>query len=117
MIASVSAVANIEPWPPRAWSPWPWVTSARALGSPGSTQASAGFMYMPSGKGSIQEPRRAIGSYMEKGSAPAKARRRGQERKEREHGPGWTELVDHDDRGAADPGRRPALGAASQPQG
>src|SRR5687767_5536562 len=116
MIASVSVVAQTEPWPPRAWSPWPWVTRARAFGSPGSTQASAGFMYMPSGKGSIQEPRRAMGSYMAAWSAPAKARR-GQDGKERKHGPGWTELVDHHHRGAPDPGRRPALGVPPQPQG
>ena len=32
MIASVSGVAHTQPWPPRAWSAWPWVTSARALG-------------------------------------------------------------------------------------
>ena len=40
-----------------------WVISARSLGCEGSTHAPAGFMKMPSGKGSIQEPRRAIAPY------------------------------------------------------
>src|SRR4051812_49196676 len=62
MIARVSGVAKTSSWPPRAWSAWPWVTSARGLGTFGSIHASAGFMYRPSGKGSIQEPRRAIGA-------------------------------------------------------
>ncbi len=42
MIASVPAVASTLPWPPRAWSAWPWVTSADGLGVDGSIQKSPG---------------------------------------------------------------------------
>ncbi len=41
--AGVSGVAHTSPWPPRAWSAWPCVTSARAFGWLGSIQASAGL--------------------------------------------------------------------------
>ena len=36
MMSSVSRVASTAPWPPVAWSEWPWVTSARATGRVGS---------------------------------------------------------------------------------
>ena len=35
MMSSVSRVASTAPWPPVAWSEWPWVTSARAPGGRG----------------------------------------------------------------------------------
>ena len=54
-VASVAEVAMVTPCPPRAWSAWPCVTNARGTGREGSTQASAGTMWMPHGSGRIQE--------------------------------------------------------------
>ncbi len=42
MIASVSAVASTVSWPARAWSEWPWLTTAVATGRKGSTKKSPG---------------------------------------------------------------------------
>src|SRR5579864_3338774 len=49
MIASVSLVAIVVPCPPRAWSEWPCVTSARSTGLAGSIQQSAGTTWIPKG--------------------------------------------------------------------
>src|SRR5579862_770016 len=51
MIASVSGVATTVPCPARAWSAWPWVTTARATGLVGSIWKSPGGQYRPAGEG------------------------------------------------------------------
>ena len=42
MIASVSAVASTVSWPGRAWSEWPWLTTAVATGRKRVDEEAAG---------------------------------------------------------------------------
>ena len=43
MIARVSGVASTRSWPARAWSEWPWLTTAVGTGRSGSTKKSPGL--------------------------------------------------------------------------
>ena len=54
MIASVSGVASTSPWPGRAWSLCPWLTTARATARKGSTWNPPGRTKRPSGRTSSQ---------------------------------------------------------------
>src|SRR3569623_742320 len=69
---------------------------------------------MPSGKGSIQEPRRAIGSYMRTAAKRSNISGSRRGRKGAWHGSGRSELGAADGGGGAHPRRGPALGGPAQ---
>src|ERR1700681_3259592 len=49
--SSVSSVASTAPWPARAWSEWPWVTTALSTGRVGSIWKPPSLQHTPAGVG------------------------------------------------------------------